>query len=154
MHQNRWRPGLCPGPHWGSLQRSRTPYSAKHRGTSAWALRALAPNAWGRQVEPTAHHHLKKHTPPLHCSLEVVIDPPLSWPASFSVYSCEKSYVRQSELCVWPFCSHDRSNAVCYFLFFKLHQCLFSILFWYPHSVISVSPCYALYSSQAAYLEN
>jgi len=22
MHQNSWWPGLCPGPHWGSLQRS------------------------------------------------------------------------------------------------------------------------------------
>jgi len=25
MHQNRFRPGLCPGPHWGSLQRSIRP---------------------------------------------------------------------------------------------------------------------------------
>jgi len=25
MHQNRFRPGLCPGPHWGSLQRSLRP---------------------------------------------------------------------------------------------------------------------------------
>ena len=25
MHLNRFRPGLCPGPHWGSLQRSLRP---------------------------------------------------------------------------------------------------------------------------------
>jgi len=28
MHQNSWQPGLCPGPHWGSLQRSSTPLVA------------------------------------------------------------------------------------------------------------------------------
>jgi len=27
MRQNRFRPGLCPGPHWGSLQRSPRPHS-------------------------------------------------------------------------------------------------------------------------------
>jgi len=27
MHQNRWRLGLCPRPHWGSLQRSPRPPS-------------------------------------------------------------------------------------------------------------------------------
>jgi len=26
-HRNRFRPGLWPGPHWGSLHRSPIPYS-------------------------------------------------------------------------------------------------------------------------------
>ena len=33
MHQNRFRPGLCPGPRWGSLRRSPRPPSRLGRGT-------------------------------------------------------------------------------------------------------------------------
>jgi len=32
MHQIRWRPGLCPGPRWGSLRRSPMPLSWIGRG--------------------------------------------------------------------------------------------------------------------------
>jgi len=32
MHQIRWRPGLCPGPHWGSLRCSPMPLSCIGRG--------------------------------------------------------------------------------------------------------------------------
>jgi len=34
MHQNRFRPGLRPGPHWGSLQHSLRPLAGGDRGGS------------------------------------------------------------------------------------------------------------------------
>jgi len=50
MHQNRFRPGLRPGPHWGSLQRSLRPIAGGEGArrvlpknpTSSSALRASA----------------------------------------------------------------------------------------------------------------
>ena len=50
MHRNRFRPGLCPGPHWGSLQRSLRPLAGGEGArrvlpknpTSSSALRASA----------------------------------------------------------------------------------------------------------------
>ena len=43
MHQNSCRPGLCPGPHWESLQRSypRTSPPSRPFGLRASTLRAL-----------------------------------------------------------------------------------------------------------------
>jgi len=32
MHQNSWRRGICPGPHWGSSQRSRNPLAVGEGG--------------------------------------------------------------------------------------------------------------------------
>ena len=42
MPQNRWRPGLRPGPRWGELKRSPKPPSRNARGFAprARALRA------------------------------------------------------------------------------------------------------------------
>jgi len=42
MHQNRFRLGLCPGPHWGSLQRSFRPLAGEE-GLAASSPRTPPP---------------------------------------------------------------------------------------------------------------
>jgi len=60
MRQNRFRPGLCPGPYWGSLQRSPDPLAG---GKGAGCL---SPRTPPRLFGPRAsrRHCLVLQTPP------------------------------------------------------------------------------------------
>jgi len=59
IQKNCWRPGLCPGPHWGSSRRSPGPPNWTPDGSQMWHLHpsALVPDC-GVQIMVTLHHML------------------------------------------------------------------------------------------------
>jgi hypothetical protein len=56
MPQNRWRPGLCPGPHWGSLRRSPRPPSRMGRGPAPPQTPPPSTPSASRCSAPSAPH--------------------------------------------------------------------------------------------------
>jgi len=73
MHQNRWRLGLSPRPHWGSWQRSSRPPSWIEGPTSNWRWgegRDLGPSQCWRQIDAPANllsllHLLRRSVTPV-----------------------------------------------------------------------------------------
>jgi hypothetical protein len=67
MYQNRWRPGLRPGPRWGSSRRSPRPPSRLGRGKPP---PQTPPPRRLRRLDPRAYGARPVHPPPL-CSVDL-----------------------------------------------------------------------------------
>ena len=69
MHQNRFRPGLCPGPRWRSLQRS--PRGTPHP-SPPWHLRSLdliSGLGWSESWQPYVQLLMEPHLRATGCHL-------------------------------------------------------------------------------------